>query len=480
MRLRQSVYSNLNYHRRRLLSTTALNTITTCTSQSQFIQAATAAPPFHDVFLSSSTDPYLNMALERYLLDTLPLHNDFGATTCQRMFIYVNDPCVLIGRSQNPWLHANLSLIYQNNLKEKVNIVRRHSGGRAVMNDAGTVNVALMNNTKNDFPGSLLQMVVNGVNSMPDQVLKRLSPSPETSIDDDPLGEVFGQPMASGPLDFQHNSLSTAGSDMFIQVPGPPFKLKLNGPHSIVKEDTEEEIASSACYLSSGSRRCEHASIFLDTKLDARKALLNTMVEDNLSHTDIDDMRKQLDAMCNLQLDKEVFVEMLIDQFQQNDTASDTHSEQEITNVFNEVFDLTKTSNTTDEATHSVLLVHPDNLPPAVIKSAQLYDAWEWTYCHTPKFVHNISVPTMLFNFGTNDINLEFHVLNGYLQDVQIAADTHGSEDQGVPKLEDIDEGLAELQQYVKKSKVIYKVDKVCRFLKVQAVRECVEQAICV
>ena len=74
------------------------------------------------------TDPYFNLASEQYLLDTCGDDDVF--------MLWRNEPCVVIGRSQNAYAEINDEFVRQNNIK----VVRRLTGGGAVFHDLGNVN----------------------------------------------------------------------------------------------------------------------------------------------------------------------------------------------------------------------------------------------------------------------------------------------------------------------------------------------------
>lgn len=77
-------------------------------------------------------DIYRNLALEEWLLDNAP--------HLPVLFLYVNEPCVVIGKNQNPWCECRLSLMEE----ESVPLARRISGGGAVYHDKGNLNVSVI------------------------------------------------------------------------------------------------------------------------------------------------------------------------------------------------------------------------------------------------------------------------------------------------------------------------------------------------
>lgn len=89
------------------------------------------------IYKSSSRDPFLNLSIEQYLLDNSPPDSYI-------LFIYVNKPCVVIGRNQNPWREVSLSFLSQplkhRSREDFVKLLRRRSGGGTVFHDEGNVN----------------------------------------------------------------------------------------------------------------------------------------------------------------------------------------------------------------------------------------------------------------------------------------------------------------------------------------------------
>lgn len=82
------------------------------------------------VFISQSYDIFTNLALE----DWLYRHFDFSRHHV--LLLWANDPCVVIGRHQNPFTEANVSKL----MDKGITLARRNSGGGAVYHDRGNLN----------------------------------------------------------------------------------------------------------------------------------------------------------------------------------------------------------------------------------------------------------------------------------------------------------------------------------------------------
>lgn len=83
------------------------------------------------VFMSQSTDIYTNLALEDWMYRNM----DFSKHHV--MMVWRNEPCVVIGRHQNPWLEANIPLLNE----KEIALARRNSGGGTVYHDRGNLNI---------------------------------------------------------------------------------------------------------------------------------------------------------------------------------------------------------------------------------------------------------------------------------------------------------------------------------------------------
>ena len=126
------------------------------------IQADIASKTTAQTYISQSYDPYVNLSIEHYLLTNCHPSSSI-------LFLYVNHPCVVIGRNQNPWNEVNLhALETRPALRDlwgkeketgkdipgddddnapryqKVDLVRRRSGGGTVFHDAGNLNYCVI------------------------------------------------------------------------------------------------------------------------------------------------------------------------------------------------------------------------------------------------------------------------------------------------------------------------------------------------
>ena len=84
-----------------------------------------------NLLISSSQDPYWNLATEEYLLK-----NSFE----DYLFLYINNPCVVVGKHQIAQKEVNAPFILANNIL----VARRLSGGGAVYHDKGNLNFSFI------------------------------------------------------------------------------------------------------------------------------------------------------------------------------------------------------------------------------------------------------------------------------------------------------------------------------------------------
>lgn len=84
---------------------------------------------------NQSTDPFFNLAAEEYLLKK---------SKSEYLILYVNSPCVVIGKHQVSHREADTEFITRNSIP----LLRRISGGGTVFHDEGNLNFSFISNGK--------------------------------------------------------------------------------------------------------------------------------------------------------------------------------------------------------------------------------------------------------------------------------------------------------------------------------------------
>lgn len=85
------------------------------------------------IFFSKCTNIFTNLALEDWLYKNRDLSNH------HLLMLWRNDPCVVIGRHQNPWLECNFATLPS--IGQGVKLARRNSGGGTVYHDMENLNL---------------------------------------------------------------------------------------------------------------------------------------------------------------------------------------------------------------------------------------------------------------------------------------------------------------------------------------------------
>ncbi|CAB4055574.1 LIPT1 [Lepeophtheirus salmonis] len=127
--------------------------------------------PVREVFISQSNDIFSNLALE----DWLYRHHDFQHK--HLLLLWRNNPCVVIGRHQNPWVETNVPFLRDHD----IDLARRNSGGGTVFHDLGNINCTFFTHRDQyrrrhnlEIICSAIQRLTNldvGINSREDIVL---------------------------------------------------------------------------------------------------------------------------------------------------------------------------------------------------------------------------------------------------------------------------------------------------------------------
>lgn len=99
--------------------------------RSQRVKSVPDAEIKKSVFISQSNDIFTNLALEDWF------YRNFDFTNHHVLMLWANNPCVVIGRHQNPFCETHVS----NLQKAGIELVRRNSGGGSVYHDRGNLNM---------------------------------------------------------------------------------------------------------------------------------------------------------------------------------------------------------------------------------------------------------------------------------------------------------------------------------------------------
>ncbi|MCF6808372.1 lipoate--protein ligase [Thiotrichales bacterium 19S9-12] len=107
------------------------------------------------VFLQNLTDPFYNLAVEKYLYTHI-------ATKEPMLYLWRNMPCVVIGRAQNPWLECNLPFMDQ----KQIPMIRRHSGGGTVFHDLNNLNFSFISPPDYYDKKRQIQIIINALKAL--------------------------------------------------------------------------------------------------------------------------------------------------------------------------------------------------------------------------------------------------------------------------------------------------------------------------
>lgn len=91
------------------------------------------------VLISQSKDIYTNLALENWL------YKNYDFSDHHILLLTHNDPCVLIGNNQNPWVESNVHQL-KNISRKGTRLARRMVDGPAIYQDEGNLNLTFFTN----------------------------------------------------------------------------------------------------------------------------------------------------------------------------------------------------------------------------------------------------------------------------------------------------------------------------------------------
>ncbi|MCK5946011.1 MAG: lipoate--protein ligase [Mycoplasmataceae bacterium] len=107
------------------------------------------------IILSKSNNPYYNLSLEEMVLKDETMSDQY-------LMIYQNDNTIVVGRNQNIYEEINTEYINEN----KINLVRRVSGGGSVYHDGGNVNFSFITDKKSNSYAEFLEPIIEFLKSL--------------------------------------------------------------------------------------------------------------------------------------------------------------------------------------------------------------------------------------------------------------------------------------------------------------------------
>lgn len=249
----------------------------------------------HQIWTSRSHNPFLNLSIEHYLLQNTP-------TDSAVLFLYINSPCVVIGRNQNPWLEANLKIVGCNarhglHGKEKaIQLVRRRSGGGTVFHDEHNVNYSVICPIGDFRRDKHAEMVTKAMRKFNPRA--RVNERHDIVVDQGPL-----RPKEHWPdTEDMHQTPYFSEVKAPLKVSGSAFKLTKN-------------------------RALHHGTCLLGSDLGIMRKALRSDVRPFLKARGVDSVRSPVGNLCagHAKGDTDTFVKEVIDQFRElyglNETA---------------------------------------------------------------------------------------------------------------------------------------------------------------
>lgn len=202
------------------------------------------------VYQSQVFNPFQNLAIENGLLKSVKPDEKF-------LFLYINEPSIVLGRFQNPWLECDINNI----LRDKVHLVRRQSGGGTVYHDRENVNFSFIQGTRDHQKDINNDILVN--------MLKEL----------------------------QIEAYASGRSDLLVNIDGPK---KISGSAFKQKKD----------------RSIHHGTMLINSKLDILNNYLTTKHSD-MTAKGIKSVRSNVINLSeiNSAIDKKKFIEKFFEEF---------------------------------------------------------------------------------------------------------------------------------------------------------------------
>lgn len=316
------------------------------------------------VFISKLNDPYLNLAIEDYIYNRIPMSKT-ALFKAHRLMFYTNSSCVVVGKNQNPWKEVNLPKMKQYGIP----LIRRKSGGGTVVHDLGNVNYSFMS-TKQEFDRfKFVNLIVEAIN--------------------------------------KSNVSST--------------RIKVNHRGDIVTQDGEQELKiSGSAYKLSRGKSYHHGTMLLNLDLDRLRHVLHR----DVAELGTIDTSKSIDSVkakvTNLQIPKETFVDLVSNGFKfeygiSDESSTKLDNENDPNKEFNDMMGLTDFAHAA-KSTNVCLIDEVNELPKEVFTIADELKTWEWKFGRTPTFTHTLENPQL-------GICVKFTVNKGVIETVELSGE---------------------------------------------------------
>ncbi|KAK6458124.1 uncharacterized protein RJT20DRAFT_144512 [Scheffersomyces xylosifermentans] len=362
------------------------------------------------VFVSKLTNPYLNLAVEDYIYNQMPKPED-PSTNYNRLMFYINSPCVVIGKNQNPWKEVNLPLL--NSLH--IPLIRRRSGGGTVVHDQGNVNYSFMT-TKERFDrftfANIIKDAVNASNQS-------------------------------------------------------KYQLEVNDRGDITTTTQEDginyKISGSAYKLSKG-KSYHHGTMLLNSRLDILGKLLSRD-ETKLGVVDATNSISSVKSkVTNLEIDSQTFIDAITSGFKESYGLAEEINRGELSLEEQEALEQNELlglgdfieANSNSRFARVVTVDDATVLPDAVNQMADELKSWGWRYGGTPKFTHQLSNDK--FGFKVKFIVGKGAILEGF------ELEFIGNESKLISEKK-ITESFKYLEAFIKNNKLEYTGSNVAGFI---------------
>lgn len=252
-------------------------------ASSRFLEAAQKSTAKCQIYISRLLDPNINLSIEHYLLQKTPEESTI-------LYLYVNRPCVVIGRNQNPWLEVNLSALKNTRSRldddrddaEGVLLVRRRSGGGTVYHDRGNINYSVICPTKDFTRDKHAEMVA--------AALRKLGIHSARVNERHDI--IYGPSSADNQLRTGNLGLDQAA----VQDKSNTYPLKVSG----------------SAYKLTRGRALHHGTCLLSSNLDLIRQLLRSPVRPYIKARGVESVRS---PVGNVYISHNAFQEAVIKEF---------------------------------------------------------------------------------------------------------------------------------------------------------------------